>query len=169
MFTLSHFYREKKIRSFSPGNILRQLIYMNIMYVLQITFAMCWGFLLSWMPYAVVSMWTAYGVGETVPIHFTVIAVLLAKSSIVINPVIYFLMSKKFRPLLLKTLKLRSSKKAKVVVQRFQTNKYSVGTPAVPVGVQDTSSSKFFSESESADVIQERVRMYKCCENEAEV
>ena len=67
---------------------------------------MCWGFLLSWMPYAIVSMWSAYGDVNLLPIRFTVTAVLLAKSSTVVNPVIYFLMSKKFRPLLLRSLNL---------------------------------------------------------------
>ncbi|XP_045202610.1 opsin-5-like [Mercenaria mercenaria] len=75
-------------------------------FLIKITFAMCWGFLLSWMPYAVVSMWTAYGDVTMLPIRFTATAVLLAKSSTVVNPVIYFLMSKKFRPLLLRSLKL---------------------------------------------------------------
>lgn len=64
------------------------------------TFAMCWGFLISWMPYAVVSMWTAYGDPAMLPKRITVMAVLTAKSSTVVNPVIYVLMSRKFRPML---------------------------------------------------------------------
>ena len=66
----------------------------------QMTFAMCWGFLISWMPYAVVSIWTAYGDPTKLPTRMTVLAVLTAKSSTIVNPVIYVLMSKKFRPLL---------------------------------------------------------------------
>lgn len=71
---------------------------------------MCWGFLLSWMPYAIVSMWSAYGNVRHLPIRFTAIAVLMAKTSTVVNPVIYFLMSKKFRPLLLRSLNLSDLK-----------------------------------------------------------
>ncbi|XP_060579055.1 opsin-5-like [Ruditapes philippinarum] len=75
-------------------------------FLIKITFAMCWGFLLSWMPYAIVSMWSAYGDVNLLPIRFTATAVLMAKSSTVVNPIIYFLMSKKFRPLLLRSLNL---------------------------------------------------------------
>ena len=64
------------------------------------TFAMCWGFLMTWMPYAIVSMWTAYGDPTKLPTRMTVMAVLTAKSSTVVNPVIYVLMSKKFQPML---------------------------------------------------------------------
>ena len=67
---------------------------------------MCWGFLVSWMPYAVVSIWAAYGDPSILPIRITLVAVLLAKSSTVVNPIIYFLLSKKFRPLLSETINL---------------------------------------------------------------
>lgn len=71
---------------------------------------MCWGFLVCWMPYAIVSMWTAYGDVTHLPTRLTVVAVLLAKTSTVVNPVIYFLMSNKFRPLLMKSLNLDGGK-----------------------------------------------------------
>lgn len=67
---------------------------------------MCWGFLISWMPYAVVSMWTAYGDASKLPVRLTVIAVLLAKTSTVVNPVIYFLLNNKFRPMMIRSLNL---------------------------------------------------------------
>ncbi|XP_060568457.1 opsin-5-like [Ruditapes philippinarum] len=76
-------------------------------YLIKITFAMCWGFMISWLPYAVVSMWTAYGDITMLPIRLTVGAVLLAKTSTVVNPVIYFLLSNKFRPLLIRSLNCR--------------------------------------------------------------
>ena len=57
------------------------------------------------MPYGVVSMWTAYGNSDILPHRVVVAAVLFAKSSTVVNPVIYFLMSKKFRPLILDSIK----------------------------------------------------------------
>lgn len=62
---------------------------------------MCFGFLLSWMPYAIVSLWSAYVGIRSIPMRIRVISVLLARTSTVTNPIIYFLMSKKFRPLLI--------------------------------------------------------------------
>ncbi|XP_060581003.1 opsin-5-like [Ruditapes philippinarum] len=83
-------------------------------YLIKITFAMCWGFLICWMPYAVVSMWTAYGDVTYLPVRATVVAVLLAKTSTVVNPVIYFLMSNKFRPLLMKSLNMSRSSQREI-------------------------------------------------------
>ncbi|KAK3589644.1 hypothetical protein CHS0354_015141 [Potamilus streckersoni] len=73
-------------------------------YLIKITFTMCWGFLITWMPYAVVSMWTAYGRVSILPIRLVVPSVLLAKTSTVINPTIYFMLNKRFRPFLVESL-----------------------------------------------------------------
>lgn len=74
-------------------------------FLFQMTFAMCWGFLICWMPYAVVSTWTAYGDPTVLPTRITVMAVLLAKTSTVVNPVVYVMMSRKFRPMLSEVFK----------------------------------------------------------------
>lgn len=81
---------------------------------------MCWGFLICWMPYAIVSLWTAYGNATYLPIRLTVVAVLLAKSSTVVNPVIYFLMNNKFRPLLLRSLQLDSGQQQRKIKETKQ-------------------------------------------------
>ncbi|XP_052215792.1 opsin-5-like [Dreissena polymorpha] len=66
-------------------------------YLTKMTFAMSWGFLVCWMPYSVVSMWSAYGNADLLPMRLVVVSVLLAKSSTVVNPIIYFLLNSKFR------------------------------------------------------------------------
>lgn len=66
------------------------------------TLTMCIGFVGLWSPYAVVSLWTAYGCKGEVPVRITLIAVLFAKLSTVVNPLIYFMLNKKFRPILKK-------------------------------------------------------------------
>ncbi|OWK55809.1 Opsin-5 [Lonchura striata] len=47
------------------------------------------GFLIAWIPYAVVSVWSAFGRPDSVPIQFSVIPTLLAKSAAMYNPIIY--------------------------------------------------------------------------------
>ncbi|XP_052784401.1 opsin-5-like [Mya arenaria] len=83
----------------------------NRTFITLMTFAMCWGFLICWMPYAIVSMWTAYGNGSYIPIRMTLISVLLAKSSTIVNPILYFVLNSKFRPMLIKTFYTEQSKK----------------------------------------------------------
>lgn len=49
----------------------------------------CAGFLIAWIPYAVVSVVSAFGSPDSVPIPVSVIPTLLAKSSAMYNPIIY--------------------------------------------------------------------------------
>lgn len=49
----------------------------------------CAGFLIAWIPYAVVSVISAFGEPDSVPIAASVIPTLLAKSSAMYNPIIY--------------------------------------------------------------------------------
>lgn len=63
---------------------------------------MCVGFVGLWSPYAVVSLWTAYGRKGEVPIRITLMSVLLAKLSTIVNPLVYFMLNKKFRPIVRK-------------------------------------------------------------------
>ena len=81
------------------------------------TFAMCWGFLISWMPYAVVSMMAAYGASSILPIRAVLVSVLLAKSSTWVNPVIYFLLNKKFRPMFIRTVYARHLYRSTVTIE----------------------------------------------------
>ena len=49
----------------------------------------CAAFLVTWIPYAVVSVVSAFGRPDSVPIAASVIPTLLAKSSALYNPMIY--------------------------------------------------------------------------------
>lgn len=67
---------------------------------------LCTAFLVAWMPYSIVSLWTAYGdPDQPIPIPYLLCAipVMLAKSSTAYNPIIYFLMIKRYRTFLFKT------------------------------------------------------------------
>ncbi|KAJ7344128.1 hypothetical protein JRQ81_000078 [Phrynocephalus forsythii] len=55
----------------------------------KVAMLICAGFLIAWIPYAVVSVWSAFGRPDSVPIKISVIPTLLAKSAAMYNPVIY--------------------------------------------------------------------------------
>lgn len=69
-------------------------------YLIKMTFTMCIGFVVLWLPYAVVSLWTAYGRSGDVPVRITLLAVLVAKLSTVVNPLLYFMFNTKYRPII---------------------------------------------------------------------
>nr|XP_026648025.1 opsin-5 isoform X2 [Zonotrichia albicollis] len=62
----------------------------------KVAMLICAGFLLAWIPYAVVSVWSAFGQPDSVPIQFSVIPTLLAKSAAMYNPIIYQVIDCKF-------------------------------------------------------------------------
>lgn len=62
---------------------------------LQISIVICTAFIMAWSPYAVVSMWSAWGFH--VPSTTSIVTRLFAKSASFYNPLIYFGMSSKFR------------------------------------------------------------------------
>ncbi|XP_033931232.1 opsin-5 [Pseudochaenichthys georgianus] len=55
----------------------------------KVAMLICTGFLIAWIPYAVVSVVSAFGEPDSVPISVSVIPTLLAKSSAMYNPIIY--------------------------------------------------------------------------------
>ncbi|KAL4661079.1 opsin-5 [Arapaima gigas] len=55
----------------------------------KVAMLICTGFLIAWIPYAVVSVWSAFGQPNSVPIAASVVPTLLAKSSAMYNPIIY--------------------------------------------------------------------------------
>ncbi|KAJ1149259.1 hypothetical protein NDU88_002074 [Pleurodeles waltl] len=55
----------------------------------KVAMSICAGFLIAWIPYAVVSVWSAFGQPDSVPLYFSVVPTLLAKSSAMYNPIIY--------------------------------------------------------------------------------
>uniref|UniRef100_G3NKJ0 G-protein coupled receptors family 1 profile domain-containing protein n=1 Tax=Gasterosteus aculeatus TaxID=69293 RepID=G3NKJ0_GASAC len=63
--------------------------------VTRISIVICTAFITAWSPYAVVSMWSAWGFH--VPSTTSIITRLFAKSASFYNPLIYFGMSSKFR------------------------------------------------------------------------
>ncbi|XP_043962889.1 opsin-5 isoform X2 [Gambusia affinis] len=61
----------------------------------KVAMVICAGFLIAWIPYAVVSVVSAFGEPDSVPIPVSVIPTLLAKSSAMYNPIIYQLVDLK--------------------------------------------------------------------------
>ncbi|XP_075057449.1 opsin-5 [Mixophyes fleayi] len=55
----------------------------------KVAMLICAGFLIAWTPYAIVSVWSAFGRPDSVPIEFSVVPTLLAKSAAMYNPIIY--------------------------------------------------------------------------------
>ncbi|XP_075060908.1 opsin-3 [Mixophyes fleayi] len=70
--------------------------------VSQMCFLMMFAFLMCWMPYPVVSLLVMCGYGNMITPTVAIVPSFLATFSTAINPVIYILMSKKFRQGLLK-------------------------------------------------------------------
>ncbi|CAL8354992.1 unnamed protein product [Boreogadus saida] len=60
-----------------------------------VSIVICTAFILAWSPYAVVSMWSAWGF--QVPVLTSIFTRLFAKSASFYNPLIYFGLSSKFR------------------------------------------------------------------------
>ncbi|XP_021358232.1 opsin-5-like [Mizuhopecten yessoensis] len=74
--------------------------------LIKLTFTMCVAFVGTWTPYAVFSLWTAYGNKEEIPIRLTLSSILIAKLSTIINPTIYFVLNRKFRPFIKRYLSM---------------------------------------------------------------
>lgn len=68
---------------------------MVLCFSLQVSLILCAAFLLAWSPYAVISMWSAWG--YQIPPLNSILASLFAKSASFYNPFIYIGMSSKFR------------------------------------------------------------------------
>ncbi|XP_013400870.1 visual pigment-like receptor peropsin [Lingula anatina] len=65
--------------------------------MLKMIIAMTVAFLLSWSPYAIVSLWAAFDDLRHIPPTSDVIPALLAKASVIWNPIIYVAMNQQFR------------------------------------------------------------------------
>lgn len=59
--------------------------------------AVCIGFLTAWSPYAIVSMWAAFGNPAKVPPLAFALAAIFAKSSTLYNPIVYLVFKPNFR------------------------------------------------------------------------
>lgn len=65
--------------------------------LLQLSVAVCIGFLGAWSPYAVVAMWAAFVDSTIIPPFAFALAAIFAKSSTIYNPVVYLLFKPNFR------------------------------------------------------------------------
>ncbi|CAL8258938.1 opsin 7, group member b [Gadus morhua] len=65
--------------------------------IVKLSVAVCLGFLIAWSPYAIVSMWAAFGDPQNVPPMAFALAAMFAKSSTLYNPVIYLVFKPNFR------------------------------------------------------------------------
>lgn len=73
-------------------------------FLLQLSVAVCIGFFTAWSPYAVVSMWAAFGHMENIPPLAFAILAMFAKSSTIYNPIIYLLLRPNFRRVMYRDL-----------------------------------------------------------------
>lgn len=66
-------------------------------FAFQLSVAVCIGFLTAWSPYAIVSMWAAFGHSTDVPPMAFALAAIFAKSSTLYNPIVYLVFKPNFR------------------------------------------------------------------------
>ncbi|KAL6119068.1 uncharacterized protein ACO6RY_03725 [Pungitius sinensis] len=65
--------------------------------IIKLSVAVCIGFLVAWSPYALVSMWAAFGDPTAVPPMAFALAAIFAKSSTLYNPIVYLVFKPNFR------------------------------------------------------------------------
>ncbi|XP_076023062.1 opsin 7, group member b [Genypterus blacodes] len=65
--------------------------------IIKLSVAVCIGFLSAWSPYAIVSMWAAFGNPSDVPPMAFAMAAIFAKSSTLYNPIVYLVFKPNFR------------------------------------------------------------------------
>uniref|UniRef100_A0A3Q3ILH3 G-protein coupled receptors family 1 profile domain-containing protein n=1 Tax=Monopterus albus TaxID=43700 RepID=A0A3Q3ILH3_MONAL len=83
-----------------------------------VSIVICMAFILAWSPYAVVSMWSAWGFH--VPNFTSIFTRLFAKSASFYNPLIYFGLSSKFRKDVAVLLPCSSNVKDTVKLKHFK-------------------------------------------------
>ncbi|XP_016151261.1 opsin-5-like [Sinocyclocheilus grahami] len=74
-----------------PNMIKMQRRLMVIAVLISIGFVGCWA------PYGIVSLWSFYRPGDSIPPEVSMLPCLFAKSSTVYNPLIYYIFSKTFK------------------------------------------------------------------------
>ncbi|XP_029309161.1 opsin 7, group member a [Cottoperca gobio] len=72
--------------------------------LIKLSVAVCIGFFAAWSPYAVVSMWAAFGHYENIPPLAFAFPAMFAKSSTIYNPIIYLMLRPKVRSLMRRDL-----------------------------------------------------------------
>ncbi|XP_034393453.1 opsin 7, group member b [Cyclopterus lumpus] len=74
--------------------------------IVKLSVAVCIGFLMAWSPYAIVSMWAAFGNPTAVPPMAFALAAIFAKSSTLYNPIVYLVFKPNFRKFLCRDVAL---------------------------------------------------------------
>ncbi|CAL8370012.1 unnamed protein product [Boreogadus saida] len=72
--------------------------------IVKLSVAICMGFFAAWSPYAIVSMWAAFGHVDAIPPLAFALPAMLAKSSTIYNPAIYLMLRPNFRRVLCRDL-----------------------------------------------------------------
>ncbi|XP_019899143.1 opsin-5-like [Esox lucius] len=72
--------------------------------IVKLSVAVCIGFFTAWSPYAVVSMWAAFGQNENIPPLAFALPAMFAKSSTIYNPIIYLMLRPNFRRVMYRDL-----------------------------------------------------------------
>ncbi|KAM9720271.1 opsin 7, group member a [Menidia menidia] len=65
--------------------------------IVKLSVAVCIGFFAAWSPYAIVSMWAAFGRIENIPPLAFAMPAMFAKSSTIYNPVVYLMLRPNIR------------------------------------------------------------------------
>ncbi|XP_054889446.1 opsin 7, group member a [Poeciliopsis prolifica] len=74
------------------------------MIIIKLSVAVCIGFFTAWSPYAIVSMWAAFGEIESIPPLAFAMPAMFAKSSTIYNPMIYLMLRPNFRQIMCRDL-----------------------------------------------------------------
>ncbi|XP_072220001.1 opsin 7, group member a [Leuresthes tenuis] len=72
--------------------------------IVKLSVAVCIGFFAAWSPYAVVSMWAAFGHIENIPPLAFAMPAMFAKSSTIYNPIVYLMLRPNFRRIMCRDL-----------------------------------------------------------------
>ncbi|KAK7901969.1 hypothetical protein WMY93_018738 [Mugilogobius chulae] len=123
--------------------------------VTRISIVICTAFIMAWSPYAVVSMWSAWGF--QVPNTTSIITRMFAKSASFYNPLIYFGMSSKFRKDVSVLIPCSRERKDVVRLKRFKK-------AATPPAAQPTSLPVGSKKQEVRFMTEEKVR----CKNDSD-
>ncbi|KAL2097265.1 hypothetical protein ACEWY4_006472 [Coilia grayii] len=73
--------------------------------IVKLSVAVCIGFFTAWSPYAVVSMWAAFGHLDSIPPLAFALPAMFAKSSTIYNPLVYMLLRPTFRKVMCRDLR----------------------------------------------------------------
>uniref|UniRef100_A0A667Z3W7 Teleost multiple tissue opsin 3b n=1 Tax=Myripristis murdjan TaxID=586833 RepID=A0A667Z3W7_9TELE len=119
--------------------------------VLLMVVSMVTGYLLCWLPYGVVAMLASFGQPGSVPATASLIPSVLAKSSTVLNPIIYVLLNNQFSRCFLFMIRCSSEAPPTPILQTLPSCKdVLLQAPNRPTVEQDTPPMKSTSTDQQA-------------------